>query len=510
MAPSSARRLISVTVHYKNSFVGQKRKKLHAWRPSHSSFAAIIVYAKIMPSARPKLVEEGVPITASEDVTGSGTADIAMVEDGDHHFVVGGPQQQHQQQGSSLLNASSGSLFSKKEPKKRASSLAKASKGSLLTAASKKGTGKSATQTSFVVGDTIAAAPSATKNALKIQHSYVVGGNTTASSSSHYKDENNNNGESASHTMMMVDDDYDSHQNQQHGSTVSSFQMPTKNNPHAATNNNHDHDTMDHSHSSHMHIDPTSTPTVATSFVVHPCSNAHAPSYIVGEPQHYPSQQQHQNPIHEDEGVEKMEGVIDLSEKPPMVVLDGANIAYAYSNTGTSSLQASSNKPEPDAHGVVVACHYFLSAGIRVLAVVPSTWTHREPFQSILKKLSSQGLVVPAPPKDDDDAYAITIARREDGRAQQRGDGPGYVLSNDQFRDAIAREEAEGSTDLKEWLTEGRTLPQGKTGPGRISFAFCDVGNLDDHGDKVLDLLPNPRHPLVQFVEQHRVANHLS
>ena len=158
-----------------------------------------------------------------------------------------------------------------------------------------------------------------------------------------------------------------------------------------------------------------------------------------------------------------------------------------------------------DAKGIVVTCEYFQSAGIRVLAVIPTTWTHRDPHQQILKKLEEQGVLVSAPSRDDDDAYAITIARREDAKARERGDGPGYVMSNDMFRDAIARTEEEGGGEgLKEWLTEGSTLEQGKTGPGRISFAFLDTGSMDDHGDKVLDIMPSPRHPLIQFVEQSR------
>lgn len=205
--------------------------------------------------------------------------------------------------------------------------------------------------------------------------------------------------------------------------------------------------------------------------------------------------------------VEKMEGVIDLSEKPPLCVLDGANLAYAYAKAGQggSSLSAEQSKPDPDTKGIEVACNYFESAGIRVLAVLPATWTCRENHQHVLKKLEEKGYLVESPSRDDDDAYAITIARREDAKAQQRGDGPGYIMSNDMFRDAQGRSKEEtGNDDLKVWLTEGSTLESGKTGPGRISFAFLDTGSLDDHGDKILDIMPNPRHPLIQFVEKAR------
>ena len=81
--------------------------------------------------------------------------------------------------------------------------------------------------------------------------------------------------------------------------------------------------------------------------------------------------------------------------------------------------------------------------------------------------------------------------------------GLAYVLSNDLFRDAQQRQEEDGGAPqlLKQWLEEGYSAA---TGPGRISYAFGDLGRLDDHGDPVLDLLPNPRHPLVAWVEQQQ------
>ena len=59
--------------------------------------------------------------------------------------------------------------------------------------------------------------------------------------------------------------------------------------------------------------------------------------------------------------------------------------------------------------------------------------------------------------------------------------------------------------DLRNWLTKGVSCEHG---PGRISFAFCDMGTMDDHGDRILDFVPNPRHPLVIWVESlHRQAS---
>ena len=110
--------------------------------------------------------------------------------------------------------------------------------------------------------------------------------------------------------------------------------------------------------------------------------------------------------------------------------------------------------------------------------------------------MNDKGFIVQSPPTDDDDAYALTIAKREDIRAvsTRNGEGPGFVLSNDMFRDAQARDV---SGLLQQWLNEGREL----TGPGRISYTFCDMGTIDDHGDRILDFVPNPRHPLVIWVE---------
>lgn len=122
------------------------------------------------------------------------------------------------------------------------------------------------------------------------------------------------------------------------------------------------------------------------------------------------------------------------------------------------------------------------------------------PHLEVLKDLKARGLLVAAPPRDDDDAYALTIARREDVRSHNRGGGGGFVMSNDMFRDAVNRDV---TGELREWLTKGSG-----NGPGRISFAFCDMGSTDDYGDPEMDILPNPRHKLVAWIEgEHRKAS---
>jgi hypothetical protein len=240
---------------------------------------------------------------------------------------------------------------------------------------------------------------------------------------------------------------------------------------------------------------------------------------IGGEPQHhhqdshlratYPQHQQYQ----EYETVERMEGVEHFGPKGPLVVMDGANVAYAYADALLGFNQGSR---EPDARGIQVALKYFLSIDVRVLVVIPAPWFRAKPRAGdesqgnammvtpqleVLKDLKARGLLVAAPPRDDDDAYALTIARREDIRSHNRGGRGGFVLSCDMFRDAVNRDV---TGELREWLTKGSG-----NGPGRISFAFCDMGGTDDYGDPEMDFVPNPRHDLIAWVERehHRKAS---
>jgi hypothetical protein len=258
----------------------------------------------------------------------------------------------------------------------------------------------------------------------------------------------------------------------------------------------------------------------------------------------------------------------DILPKAPLIVMDGANVAYAYTHaTGTSSsLNVSSRKDggiEPDSNGIKVAVNYFVNAGCRVLVVLPQHWmrskpradagfngtflrfhlpfsTHAltHPFQSIalvnskmvtpqleiLQELQSQNRLCLSPPTDDDDAYAITIARREDKKAKDRrrevqnsfSDSQSleslegaYVLSNDLFRDAMDRDV---SGELREWLGDHRFgkgyKANGTFLAGRLSFSFCNVGSIDDFGDPMLDFLPNPRHQLVEIIEKCKAHTH--
>jgi len=213
---------------------------------------------------------------------------------------------------------------------------------------------------------------------------------------------------------------------------------------------------------------------------------------------------------------DKMEGVQDHGVKPALCVLDGANVAhhYAQARVGVNSVTNATQRPEPDVTGILVATEYFQAVGLRVLIVLPQYWFRSKNQRTgsssgqwsdalvkatqldILDSLLSKGLIVSSPPADDDDAYALTIARREEGRSLRRqGQGPGFVVSNDFFRDAQARDT---TGILMGWLKSGR---HESIGPGRISYTFCDMGTMNDHGERILDFVPNPRHPLVIWSE---------
>jgi Zc3h12a-like Ribonuclease NYN domain len=260
----------------------------------------------------------------------------------------------------------------------------------------------------------------------------------------------------------------------------------------------------------------------------------------------------------------RMEGVEDHSVPVPLVVMDGANVAYEYGgvvrtardgidNQGGASDSirnkrggARESAATADTQGMLVACEYFARHGVRVKVVLPASWFRRKPAahdpnrsnarmhtdeQDALAELRRRNWLVASPPADDDDAYAIALARRESSRAVQRCHalpqlhkredpssfpigrmGGAFVLSNDMFRDAQDRDPT-----LRSWLTVGvgsggpingtpstlaQTASSGAACPGRISYTFVDVGTMDDRGDPQLDFLPNPRHPLVGWLEE--------
>ena len=73
--------------------------------------------------------------------------------------------------------------------------------------------------------------------------------------------------------------------------------------------------------------------------------------------------------------VERMEGVEHHGVKGPLVVMDGANIAYAYAD----AIAGYQGSHEPDSRGIRVAANYFLSVDVRVLVVIPAPWFRNKP-----------------------------------------------------------------------------------------------------------------------------------
>jgi len=242
--------------------------------------------------------------------------------------------------------------------------------------------------------------------------------------------------------------------------------------------------------------------------------------------------------------VTRME-IDDILPKPPLIVVDGANIAYAYAkavglNGEYSSLarNLSGGGVEPDVQGIHICASYFANAGCRIQVVLPVHWMKKKPrandrYQNgnaqmitsqidILQNLEDNNILCCSPPADDDDAYVIAMARREDGRARRKNihytssscsdtisaAGGAFVLSNDFFRDAMARD---STGELKYWLNGSGTSQLPFCPPGRISFSFCNLGSMNEYGDPQLDFMPNPRHKLIETIEKvNRTMNNSS
>jgi hypothetical protein len=479
---------------------------------------------------RPRLVEEGKPIYGPGSEAAS--TDHDMDENHDHTAEATSISHTHPSQSSgtgmtSLQRAAhssggGGSKYTKPRPKTGGSSYVIGGGGEQ---AARGGDGH------FSVAPSYYSHPTPTAMHHVEDHSFTI---PSQHPPAHIKPQHSNHHHAAPYTMHQPTKDQHPPAGYHHEHT---YQPQPQN--HYSPAQSMDHHAMDHEMISEHHTIYRNQQHATPSAAPHPQHHQKAYAYP-GSHHPPPTRHTHQttsftigggNVDHHDsnyaedyslEKIERMEGVEDQGIKPPLVVLDGANVAYAYAAAvvgleHVSSLAAQARNPEPDSRGIQVAIRYFQQAGLRVLVVLPTSWfrskprprdTNRNssmmetPQLEILHDLKAQGLLVAAPPTDDDDAYALLIARREQARAQGRnGQGPGFVLSNDMFRDAAARDP---TGELKQWLTSGSD----DHGPGRISYAFCDMGTMDDHGDRVLDFIPNPRHPLVTWVEsEHRRVN---
>jgi hypothetical protein len=445
---------------------------------------------------RPRLVQQGIPLY------GPGSEAVHR-HDGDNDHSMGDEYHVDNSTETAIPNSTNVSSL------QQAAAASSSGRSKLSTTTIK------ARVTEYVIGGTAASAATPTSSNLNSvspapSHRHNQWNHTIASS--HPQQNHHQYARTINTTPYEHPNSYNSvdHQNHHHESSMS---MEAE-----ETSQHHENYQIHDSH--HYQSHPNPSPHVGMNHHTHEMGPQHSQpanntpirtSHVIGGGNAAPSQPR---------TVEKMEGVQDHGSKMPLVVLDGANVAHAYTNAMASMdatykqkrRQYGNGKPDPDARGIQVATDYFLSAGTRVLVVLPQYWLRKKPRpgdtsshnammetaqSDILNHLDDQGLIVSSPPADDDDAYALTIAKREEVRALRRrnGEGPGFVLSNDMFRDAQARD---SNGILEQWLKKGRDE---SIGPGRISYTFCDMGTMDDHGDRILDFVPNPRHPFVIFAE---------
>ena len=275
-------------------------------------------------------------------------------------------------------------------------------------------------------------------------------------------------------------------------------------------------------------------------------STMHHQLYQNSHPQNIHSRYGVEEEILHDDETERME-IDDIHlQRLPIVIMDGANIAYAYAQAnGTTSTSLNtrsshtSSSIEPDMLGIKIAVSYFLKAGCRVQVVVPQYFMRRKPRDGnnysanalapspqldILNSLKDQNVLCCSPPTDDDDSYCIAIARRIDAKfcARRKGSslqtyactnwstsndltamGGAFILSNDLFRDAQNRDM---TGDLTRWLNGEDDIVL----PKRLSYSFAELGSTNKYGDLQLDFVPNPRHPLVTMIERlNRQHDHI-
>ncbi len=261
------------------------------------------------------------------------------------------------------------------------------------------------------------------------------------------------------------------------------------------------------------------------------------------------------NPMHDDEPTATHIPAPIYHMPPPslspLVVLDGANIAYNYSDCLNPIRESQIRQPDP--RGIRIAIEYFLHHDCRVQAVVPVSWYRLKPRPADrhhlnnrsrgdssdarmvteeveeLRGLRREGFLVAVPPGDDDDAYALALARREDDRvleqrmcARRRDDETiemmeddetsssrhhlplgGYVVSNDMFHDAIRRDDIGNHRQNQQLPLNARPVSlKGWLAKKRISYSFANVGTTSQSDDRIrLDFVPNPRSDLIEAID---------
>lgn len=122
-----------------------------------------------------------------------------------------------------------------------------------------------------------------------------------------------------------------------------------------------------------------------------------------------------------------------MTEKP-IIVLDAANIGWGAGNKVCSG------------EGLIEVINFCRKHGLRPVAFLPNQYLYnpKNPKRLItnLDDVNSEvenGVVIPVPPKDDDDLYMLTYAQKKDAK----------LISNDLFRDYISSSE---DTTAESWV----------------------------------------------------------
>ena len=134
----------------------------------------------------------------------------------------------------------------------------------------------------------------------------------------------------------------------------------------------------------------------------------------------------------------------DVIETPPLVVIDGANVAHANMSLALSPLAALSL--------IISADSFWSSRGVRVITVLPAGMERaaRDAGEAAwLRSAQEAGRLMMAPCRNagDDDIFAIGLAVERDG----------YLMSNDRFGDhvnTIATAAGAPADAVVKWLAE--------------------------------------------------------
>jgi hypothetical protein len=140
------------------------------------------------------------------------------------------------------------------------------------------------------------------------------------------------------------------------------------------------------------------------------------------------------------------------AEEPPIIVLDGPNIAMQHGSNAKFSTA-----------GIQIAIEYWRARGYQVLAFLPkrnleykyvaerislvrigvAVKASQMPDNiALLNSLLDQGLVLTTPSFDYDDSYCIEFAKKHDA----------CIVSNDRYRDHVDKQHESHKTATRRWL----------------------------------------------------------